>query len=77
MTLFDTFDTEDQGEILTQQLSAAMAKALGIMQEDIMKTFEEAGRGPGSYISAEDFATLFSELISDDAGIAALLQQDR
>ena len=37
MTVFDTFDVDDQGEVQMLELSIAMAKAFGLAQEDIMK----------------------------------------
>jgi hypothetical protein len=43
------------------------------MRLDCSQTFEEAGNGP--YISAEEFADLFSELIASDPGITSLLQE--
>jgi hypothetical protein len=43
------------------------------MRSTCSQTFEEAGNGP--YISAEEFADLFSELIAADPGITSLLQE--
>jgi hypothetical protein len=37
MTLFDMYDVEDQGELLTKDLCAAMAKTFGLAVEDITK----------------------------------------
>ena len=37
MTLFDMYDVEDHGELLTKDLCAAMAKTFGLAVEDITK----------------------------------------
>jgi hypothetical protein len=54
----------------TQQLTYMLGLSLRL---DCSQTFEEAGNGP--YISAEEFADLFSELIASDPGITSLLQE--
>ncbi|CAM9195316.1 unnamed protein product [Chrysoparadoxa australica] len=78
ITLFNMYDKDGNGSLSIEELCGSLSggspsDGTGLMPADVLKMFQEAGKGKDDTINADEFASLFIHFISGDIGITQLM----